>query len=161
MFLHRAACITTPSRSEFTLISDVLGLPSLVDLLASQPGASEGSVLGPFHTRGSPWMQSGANLINGNAGDAVLVRGRVTDIDGQALPGVTVDFWQNADIGMYWQQDDTQAQDNLRCQMKVEAEAVLNWSPSGPSPTWCPPMVRWASCCARRIATTGGLHTFT
>lgn len=86
-FLHRAASITTPSRSEFTLISDVLGLSSLVDLLASQPGATEGSVLGPFHTRGSPWMQSGANLINGNAGAAVVVRGRVTDIDGQPLPG--------------------------------------------------------------------------
>ena len=80
--MHRAASITTPSRSEFTLISDVLGLSSLVDLLASKPGATEGCVLGPFHKRGSPWMQSCANLINGNAGDAVAVRGRVTGIEG-------------------------------------------------------------------------------
>ena len=53
-FLHRAAEISSPSRSEFTLMSDVLGLSSLVDLLAARPGATEGSVLGPFHTRGSP-----------------------------------------------------------------------------------------------------------
>lgn len=137
-FLHRAASITTPSRSEFTLISDVLGLSSLVDLLASQPGATEGSVLGPFHTRGSPWMQSGANLINGNAGEAVLVRGRVTDIDGQALPGATVDFWQNADNGMYWQQDDTQPQDNLRCQMKVEADGRFELVTIRPQPYLVP-----------------------
>ena len=83
-FLHRAAEISSPSRSEFTLMSDVLGLSSLVDLLAARPGATEGSVLGPFHTRGSPWMDNGANLIRDNPGEAVLIRGRVTDIHGQA-----------------------------------------------------------------------------
>lgn len=36
-FLHRAAEISSPSRSEFTLMSDVLGLSSLVDLLAPAP----------------------------------------------------------------------------------------------------------------------------
>jgi hydroxyquinol 1,2-dioxygenase len=137
-FLHRAASITTPSRSEFTLISDVLGLSSLVDLLASKPGATEGSVLGPFHTRGSPWMDNGANLINGNAGSPVVVRGRFTDIDGRPLPGATVDFWQNADNGMYWQQDDTQPQDNLRCQMKVAADGCFELVTTRPQPYLVP-----------------------
>ena len=118
-FLHRAADISSLSRSEFTLLSDVLGLSSLVDLMAARPGATEGSVLGPFHTRGSPWMDNGSNLIRNNPGDPVLIRGRVTDIHGEALPEATIDFWQNADNGMYWQMDDTQPQDNLRCQMKV------------------------------------------
>ena len=92
-FLHRAAEISSPSRSEFTLMSDVLGLSSLVDLLAARPSATEGSVLGPFHTRGSPWMDNGANLIRDNAGEAVLIRGRVTDIHGQTFgdgPGDTI-----------------------------------------------------------------------
>jgi protocatechuate 3,4-dioxygenase beta subunit len=137
-FLHRAASITSPSRSEFTLMSDVLGLSSLVDLLASRPGATEGSVLGPFHTRGSPWMQSGANLINGNIGDAVLVRGQVTDTAGQPLQAATVDFWQNADNGMYWQQDDTQPQDNLRCQMRVEANGCFELVTTRPQPYLVP-----------------------
>lgn len=118
-FLLRSGEISSPSRSEFTLLSDVLGLSSLVDLLASRPGATEGSVLGPFHTRGSPWMESGANLVKDNPGRPVLLRGRVTDLQGQAIPGATVDFWQNADNGLYWQIDDTQPQDNLRCQIKV------------------------------------------
>ncbi len=118
-FLLRSGEISSPSRSEFTLLSDVLGLSSLVDLLASRPGATEGSVLGPFHTRGSPWMESGANLVKDNPGRPVLLRGRVTDTQGQPIASAAVDFWQNADNGLYWQMDDTQPQDNLRCQIKV------------------------------------------
>jgi len=115
--LHRAASITTPSRSEFTLISDVLW---------------------PFHTRGSPWMQSGANLINGNAGAAVVVRGQVTDIGGQALPGAALDFWQNTDNCMYWQQDQTQPQDNLRCQMNVATDGSFELRTTRPQPYLVP-----------------------
>ena len=137
-FMHRAAEITTPSRSEFTLMSDVLGLSSLVDLLASRPGATEGSVLGPFHTRGSPWVDSGTSLIGDNAGDAVVLRGRVTDVDGKPLADATVDFWQNADNGMYWQQDDVQPQDNLRCQMKVQADGSFELATIRPQPYLVP-----------------------
>ena len=137
-FLHRMAEISSPSRSEFTLLSDVLGLSSLVDLLAARPGATEGSVLGPFHTRGSPWMDNGANLIRDNPGEAVLIRGRVTDIHGQALPKATIDFWQNADNGMYWQMDDSQPQDNLRCQIKVQADGCFELATIRPRPYLVP-----------------------
>ena len=34
----------------------------------------------------------------------------------------TLDFWQNAANGLYWQVDPTQATDNLRCQLKVDGE---------------------------------------
>lgn len=137
-FLHRAAEISSPSRSEFTLMSDVLGLSSLVDLLAARPGATEGSVLGPFHTRGSPWMDNGSNLIKGNAGDPVVIRGRVTDIHGQPLPEATIDFWQNADNGMYWQMDDSQPQDNLRCQIKVLPDGHFELATIRPRPYLVP-----------------------
>lgn len=137
-FLHRAAEISSPSRSEFTLLSDVLGLSSLVDLLAARPGATEGSVLGPFHTRGSPWMDNGSSLIRDNAGDPVLIRGRVTDTHGQPLPEATIDFWQNADNGMYWQMDDSQPHDNLRCQIKVQADGHFELATIRPRPYLVP-----------------------
>ena len=124
-FLHRTGDISSHSRSEFSLLSDVLGLSSLVDLIAgaqSSPGATPGSVLGPFHTAGSPWCANPADLTVGNLGRAVLLRGRVLDINGQPVPNATLDFWQNADNGLYWQLDPTQPQDNLRCQLKVDAE---------------------------------------
>lgn len=122
-FLHQVAALSTDSRSEFTLLSDVTGVSSLVDLLASDPAATPGSVLGPFHTVGSPWVTNPANLIGDNEGQRVLLRGRVTDTLGQPLPGATLDFWQNASNGMYWQMDPTQPTDNLRCQLKVDAQS--------------------------------------
>jgi len=137
-FLHRMADISSPSRSEFTLLSDVLGLSSLVDLLAARPGATEGSVLGPFHTRGSPWVDNGSNLIRDNAGEPVLIQGRVTDTDGQPLANATIDFWQNADNGMYWQIDDSQPQDNLRCQIKVQADGRFELATIRPRPYLVP-----------------------
>ena len=137
-FLHRMADISTPSRSEFTLLSDVLGLSSLVDLLAARPGATEGSVLGPFHTRGSPWVDNGSSLIRDNAGEPVLIQGRVTDIDGQPVANATIDFWQNADNGMYWQIDNSQPQDNLRCQIKVQANGSFELATIRPRPYLVP-----------------------
>jgi protocatechuate 3,4-dioxygenase beta subunit len=137
-FLHRMAEISSPSRSEFTLLSDVLGLSSLVDLLAARPGATEGSVLGPFHTRGSPWVDNGSNLIRDNKGEPVLIQGRVTDTDGQPLPEATIDFWQNADNGMYWQMDDSQPQDNLRCQIQVQADGRFELATIRPRPYLVP-----------------------
>ncbi len=119
-FLHRVGDISTDSRSEFSLLSDVLGLTSLLDLMAAVPGTTPGSVLGPFHTVGSPWRGNPADLTPGNDGEVVLLRGRVLDTRGQALPHATLDFWQNAANGMYWQMDDRQPQDNLRCQMQVD-----------------------------------------
>ena len=137
-FMHRAAEISDASRSEFTLMSDVLGLSSLVDLMAARPGATEGSVLGPFHTRGSPWVANGANLVRDNAGEVVLLQGRVTDIEGQPLTNATIDFWQNADNGMYWQMDDSQPQDNLRCQIKVDADGHFELATIRPRPYLVP-----------------------
>lgn len=120
-FLHRVAAISSDSRSEFTLLSDVTGVSSLVDLLASKPLATPGSVLGPFHTVGSPWVGNPANLIGNNAGQRVLLRGRVTGVDGQPLANAKLDFWQNAANGMYWQMDSSQPIDNLRCQLHADA----------------------------------------
>ncbi len=127
-FLHRTGDISTDTRSEFSLLSDVLGLSSLVDLLASpegMPGAmpsTPGSVLGPFHTAGSPWKDNPVDLTPGNAGEQVLIRGRVLGPDGAPLPQATLDFWQNAANGLYWQLDPEQPQDNLRCQLRVAAD---------------------------------------
>ena len=121
-FLHRVGEMSSASRSEFTLLSDVTGLSSLVDLLSTDPGATPGSVLGPFHTAGSPWLANPANLIGANQGAPVLLRGRVCGVDGQPLREATLDFWQNAANGMYWQMDPSQPAENLRCQLRVDAD---------------------------------------
>ena len=133
-FLHDAAQITSDSRSEFSLMSDVFGLSSLVDLLAFKAGTTPGSVLGPFHARGSPWMTTPVNLLAGNPGDVVLLYGSVKNEAGQPVADATIDFWQNADNGLYWQQDPEQSQDNLRCQFKVDASGHFELVTIRPKP---------------------------
>ena len=51
-FLTEAGNITTDERNEFVLLSDVLGLSSLVDMLHSAEQGTSSSVLGPFHIAG-------------------------------------------------------------------------------------------------------------
>ena len=133
-FLHRVGAMSNDSRSEFSLLSDVSGLSSLVDLLGSNPAATPGSVLGPFHTAGSPWLANPANLIGANAGQRVLLRGRVCATDGRPLPEAALDFWQNAGNGMYWQMDASQPTDNLRCQLQVDADGAFEIATIRPVP---------------------------
>ena len=137
-FLHRSSDISSDTRSEFSLLSDVLGLSSLVDLLASMPGATPGSVLGPFHTLGSPWMDNPVNLIASNAGERVLLRGRVLGTNGEPLTEARIDYWQNADNGLYWQLDSDQPKDNLRCQLKVDAQGAWEVATIRPRPYQIP-----------------------
>jgi protocatechuate 3,4-dioxygenase beta subunit len=133
-FLHRTGDISSDSRSEFSLLSDVVGLSSLVDLLASTPDCTPGSVLGPFHALGSPWLDNPANLIGQNAGQPVLLRGRVCDDQGRALPEATLDFWQNASNGAYWQMDPEQPTDNLRCRLRVARDGHFEIASIRPVP---------------------------
>ena len=133
-FLHGCADISSDTRSEFSLLSDVLGISSMVDLLAGQPGTTPGSVLGPFHSVGSPWLTNPVNLVGANSGPRVVLRGRVCDENGQALPSSSLDYWQNAANGLYWQVDPEQPTDNLRCQVKVDADGSFEIATIRPVP---------------------------
>lgn len=121
-FLYAAGKISDERRNEFILLSDVLGMSSLVDLLNTPPGATESSELGPFHSTGSPELAVGADLIKGNPGDRVLVRGRVLDTAGRPIAGAMLDFWQAAANGLYPAQDKSQHPENLRFCMKTDGE---------------------------------------
>ena len=137
-FLHRLGDISDAHRSEFSLLSDVTGLSSLVDLLASEPGATPGSVLGPFHAVGSPWKDNPVNLLEGNPGQPVVLSGRVCDSRDEPISAATVDFWQNAANGLYWQQDPEQPQDNLRCNLQVDEQGYFQIATVRPVPYQIP-----------------------
>jgi hydroxyquinol 1,2-dioxygenase len=133
-FLTRAGAITDDQRNEFVLASDILGLTSLTDLLQSIPGATERSVLGPFHAEGSPPVAVGADIARDNAGEKVLVRGRVLDTAGQPVGGATLDFWQADATGRYWQTDPSQSPDNLRFVMRVADDGRYAFTTVRPAP---------------------------
>jgi protocatechuate 3,4-dioxygenase beta subunit len=106
--LRRAGSITTPERDEFVLLSDVLGLSSLVDMINSSPDATNSSVLGPFHISDAPDRDMGADLRGKYQGELILVQGMVKTTDGKPIAGATIDIWQTAPNGLYSSQDPEQ-----------------------------------------------------
>jgi protocatechuate 3,4-dioxygenase beta subunit len=106
--LRQAGNITTPERDEFVLLSDVLGLSSLVDMINSSEDGTNSSVLGPFHVSNPPARDMGADLRADNEGELILVQGKVCDADGKPIAGATLDIWQTAANGLYSSQDPEQ-----------------------------------------------------
>ena len=104
-------------RQEFILLSDVLGVSMLVDAInARRPvGASENTVLGPFHLGGAPEYPMGANICLDAKGEDMVVAGSIIDTGGNVLEGVKIDVWQANDEGFYdVQQKGLQPDFNLR-----------------------------------------------
>ena len=107
-FLEWAGRITTPERNEFVLLSDVLGLSSLVDMQNSIPEATSSSVLGPFHVSNPPALAIGGDMKRDFEGEVLLVEGTVRDLDGKPIPHAEIDIWQTAPNGLYSSQDPDQ-----------------------------------------------------
>jgi hydroxyquinol 1,2-dioxygenase len=117
-FLTAAGKMCDDTRQELVLLSDTLGLSTLVELLthAGAEGSTENTVLGPFYVPGSPPRAKGESmLVDPDDGDRVVVRGTVTDGDHHPIAGATLDCWQNATAGFYAvQQPGVQSAENLR-----------------------------------------------
>jgi hydroxyquinol 1,2-dioxygenase len=115
-FLTRTGRICDEKRQEFILLSDVLGVSMLVDAVNHRKpsGATESTVLGPFHVSGAPALPMGANISHGPDGEPVLVRGSVRDTEGRPIDGAMLDVWQTSADGFYDVQDERQAPMNLR-----------------------------------------------
>jgi len=107
-FMEWAGKITTPERNEFVLLSDVLGLSSLVDMIHSVPEATSSSVLGPFHISNPPPLEIGGDLKRHYEGEVLLVEGFVRDKNNNPIAGATLDIWQTAPNGLYSSQDEEQ-----------------------------------------------------
>ena len=104
-------------RQEFILLSDVLGVSMLVDAINNRKpsGASESTVLGPFHVDGAPELAMGADICLDQKGEPMLVRGRILDTEGQPIAAAKIDVWQANDEGFYdVQQQGIQPEFNLR-----------------------------------------------
>lgn len=125
-FLTATGKICGDNRQEFILLSDSLGLSSLVEILTHDggEGSTDNTVLGPFFVPGSPERANGESMVvDPDDGDRVVVRGRVVTTSGEPLAGVKLDAWQNATNGFYAvQQPDAQSTDNLRGIYRTDAD---------------------------------------
>jgi protocatechuate 3,4-dioxygenase beta subunit len=139
-FLYQTGQKTTRKRNEFILLSDTLGVTSLIDLLSGHAtvGATESSVLGPFYVEGAPLIDNGGDMIGRNDGEKGVVRGRVMTPDGKPIGGALLDIWQNAANGQYSVEDPDQDDFNLRCRMHAADDGTYQFTTIRPMPYTVP-----------------------
>jgi catechol 1,2-dioxygenase len=116
-FLTETGQMCSQWRQEFILLSDVLGVSMLVDAINHRKpsGATESTVLGPFHVAGAPRRVLGDSICLDGKGEPLFVEGRVCDPAGRPIAGAVLDVWQANDDGFYdVQQQGTQPAMNLR-----------------------------------------------
>ena len=139
-FLYQTGKKTTRNRNEFILLSDTLGLSSMVDMISSRGNddATAVSVLGPFYIEGAPFIKNGGDLIRDNAGQQTLVKGCISSTTGEPVSGALLDVWQNAKNGKYSNEDPDQDDDNLRARLNADDDGTYSFSTIRPSPYTVP-----------------------
>ncbi|MFD9443080.1 dioxygenase [Streptomyces sp. NPDC060006] len=136
-FLTATGQKCTDTRQEFILLSDVLGLSMLLETLHSDggSGATESTVLGPFHMTESPVRELGADIDLVGGGEPCVVSGRVVSQDGTPLPGAVLDVWQADADGFYdVQRPDAQPPGNGRGLFTADAAGRFWFRTCVPSP---------------------------
>ncbi len=124
-FLTKTGQMCSEWRQEWILLSDVLGVSMLVDAINNRrpSGATETTVLGPFHVSDAPRYDNGANICLDGKGEPLVVSGRVTDTEGRPVAGALLDVWQANDEGFYdVQQKGLQPDMNLRGVFATDAD---------------------------------------
>ncbi|MFF0147542.1 alcohol dehydrogenase class IV [Amycolatopsis sulphurea] len=135
-FLTKAGQISSDTRQEFILLSDTLGVSSVVDVLTNSrtPDTTPSAVLGPFYVAGPPETEQGANLADGLPGTPLWTDVRVTDTAGTPVAEATVDVWQSNEDGFY----DVQLPDVdgpvLRARFRTDPQGRLRFRTILPSP---------------------------
>jgi hydroxyquinol 1,2-dioxygenase len=116
-FLTRTGQLCSGERQEFILLSDVLGMSMLVDAINNRrpDGATENTVVGPFHLDGAPVRQMDQTICLDGKGESCHFEGRVLDLQGSPIEGARVDVWSDNADGFYdVQQPDVQPKWNNR-----------------------------------------------
>jgi hydroxyquinol 1,2-dioxygenase len=103
-FLTRVGHMCSPARQEFILLSDTLGLSTLVNTLHDKTAieqATHTSLLGPFFRENTPTFETGAQIAKAAGQDEIVLYGQITDASGNSLPNAKVTVWQTAADGRY------------------------------------------------------------
>ena len=142
-FLNRIGQATNDHHNEGILFADAIGFSTLVCLMNNgNYGTTEtaAALLGPFWRMNSPRTDIGGSIVRSpTPGPELFVSCAIKDANGAPIPGVEVDVWQSSPVGLYENQDDTQADMNLRGKFMTDAQGHFGFrsvKPAGyPVPT--------------------------
>ncbi len=118
------------SHNEAVLMAGTLGVSQLVCLLNNGGVVDDdGSIqttqnlLGPFWRMHSPRTENGESILRSpTPGAALRVEGLVVDSSGKPITNAEVDIWHASPVGLYEQQDESQADMNLRGKFTTDAD---------------------------------------
>ena len=113
-FLTWVGHLCSPARQEFILLSDTLGLSTLVNTLHDKTAmeqATHTSLLGPFFRENAPPFEPGAQISRTDRSQEIVLWGRVSDSQGKPIPDAQVTVWQTASDGRYDMQRDPESVD--------------------------------------------------
>lgn len=124
---------TTPSHNEAMLVAGALGVSNLVCLLNNQH-PTQANNLGPFYRDGAPRCADGESLLRSPTPGAPLeFKGWVRDLDGKPVAGAEVDVWHSSPVGLYENQDSSQAEMNLRGRFVTRGDGSFSFTTVKPA----------------------------
>jgi hydroxyquinol 1,2-dioxygenase len=102
-FLTAVGHKTDDRRQEFILLSDTLGLSSLVTAMSNRKPAecTESTVLDPFSLTDAPALPNGGDVAQGAPGELCFVSGSVRGVHGEPVAGARIEVWQADEDGLY------------------------------------------------------------
>jgi catechol 1,2-dioxygenase len=117
---------SSASHNEAMLMAGALGVSNLVCLInngAMGTRPTQANNLGPFFREGAPRCENGASLLRSpTPGVPLSFTGWVRDEQGRPVAGAEVDVWHSSTVGLYENQDPTQADMNLRGRFTTDAD---------------------------------------
>ena len=137
-WVNRIGQLSTATHNEAVLMAGTLGVSALVCLLNhADPATGEVShnLLGPFWRDDSPPTASGGSLLRSpTPGPALVGDLHVVDRAGAPVTGAEVDIWHCAPNGLYENQDEAQADHNLRGRFVTDADGRVAFRSARPVP---------------------------
>ncbi len=117
------------THNEAVLMAGSLGVSPLVCLLNNgDKGQTEtaANMLGPFWRLNSPRTENGGSIVRSpTPGPVLFVEAHVRDKAGQPIADAEIDVWQSSPDGLYENQDENQADMNLRGKLTTDASGRI------------------------------------
>jgi hydroxyquinol 1,2-dioxygenase len=124
-FLTATGQMCSAYRQEFILLSDTLGMSSLINSLHDRRGtesSTKSSLLGPFYRQDSPTFELGDTIAKKMPGPPVGIYGRITNSAGEGVAHASIEIWQPDEEGYYDLQKHDPKEMDLRGRFFTDAE---------------------------------------